>query len=257
MPSRPAASALRPEDLADPIKYLADSGFQWGALQAIRYQPSRTDVFPGPSFLVRLWERCHGSGQGKLGPKGILPQLFCGMRDISCEAVVGYLSHQPVVVVGEWRSEDYNGGVFVRDSSSLPSRFHPLGFTFPSNGVAVAAPEHQASNPNALFAGYGFFDDSWGTPQQYVLMYLGLAYLFHEFRLAVIHGTRYHDNYLTARWCRKFGFEDIGGLSHNLYRHDSGLLGPSVVSSLTREKFQARLRTALEASQQEEVEDSQ
>jgi len=248
---------LTTEDLADPIQFLADSAYGWGSLQAIRYDRTRTDLFPEP-YLATLYRRAKESGGGRIGPLGILPQTFCGMRDLSCEAVTSYLHQIPVVVVGEWQSAA-NTIITDEESGSVehrrqPPQFYPLGFCYPSTALALADPQHQTSDSppaNSVFAGYGFFDDAWGTPAQTVLMFLGLAYLFAEFRLAAIHGSRYHDNHLTARWCRRFGFRDVGTLDYHFYRRDTGLLGPGVVSTLRRENFADILRRALAASQQE------
>lgn len=261
-------------DLADPLALMASACYQWGNCQALRYDPTRTDIFPGPSFLVTLYERCQAAGGGKLGPLGTIPALFCNMRDVSCEAVVAYLQRVPIVVVGEWRKRyEHNRCVNCHapiwevplDSGStawshygtpmdgcpamldIPEtpRFYPLGFTFPTGDVMLASPALQSSNRNAAFCGYGFFGDSWRTPQQTVCMYLGLSFLFKEFRLAAIHGTRFADNHLTARWAGKFGFRDVGHLPTSMYRYTTGDLAAMTVSTLSRQTFSDLLRQIL------------
>lgn len=239
-------------DLADPLALMASACYQWGNCQAIRYDPTRTDIFPGPSFLVTLYERCRAAGGGKLGPLGTIPALFCNMRDVSCEAVVAYLQRVPIVVVGEWRqtwrsAPDPNapGEEVYQVNSMIPPKFHPLGFTFPTGDVMLASPALQSSNRNAAFCGYGFFEDSWRTPQQTVCMYLGLSFLFKEFRLAAIHGTRFADNHLTARWAGKFGFRDVGHLPTSMYRYTTGDLAAMAVSTLSRQTFSDLLRQVL------------
>ncbi len=254
---------VTPAELADPIQFLADSSFSWGSLAAIRYDRTRTDLFPEP-YLVDLYLRCKQAGRGKLGRLGLLPSLFCGMRDLSCEAIVQYLYQLPVIAVGEWRERitvlmtDEATGLI--GSYTPPAKFHTLGFCFPTAAPLLAAQQHQSPAnphpPNAIFAGYCFFDEAWRTPQQTVLMYLGLGYLFHEFRLAAIHGVRYSDNHLTARFTRKFGFEDRGQLDYYLYRHDTGLLGPAMIATLTRETFADSLSRVLLQSLRDDSADS-
>lgn len=254
-----------PDDLADPIQLLKDSEYRWGNLQAVRYDPSRTDLFPGPSFLVELWERCRAAGGGKIGPLGILPALFCGVRDLGCENIVALLRKNPLFVLGEWRSPPLPTscavcgkhiftsqvtGRTLHDSTEadidhdvvlplqvLAPQFHPLGFCFPVGDPLLAAPALQPANRNAIFAGYAFFDNAWRTRQQRVLTWLGITALFGEFRSAAVHGVRFHDNHLTARWMAQFGFSDVGTIPHYLYSHSSGDLTAGVVSTLTRAHF--------------------
>lgn len=228
-----------PDDLADPIQLLKDANYRWGNLQAIRYDPVCTDLFPGPSFLVTLWERCRASGGGKLGPLGILPALFCGVRDLGCENIVALLRKNPLFVLGEWRSD----GSTINGVTA--SWFQPLGFCFPVGDPLLAASALQPANRNAIFAGYAFFDTAWRTRQQRVLTWLGITALFGEFRSAAIHGVRFHDNHLTKRWMTQFGFSDVGTIPHYLYNHSSGDLTAGVVSTLTRGHFSALLTNIL------------
>lgn len=235
-------------DLADPLALMALAGYRWGDCCAIKYDPARTDLFPGPSFLVSLYERCREAGGGKLGPLGIVPALFCNMRDVSCEAVVAYLHRVPIIVVGEWRRQRVrqvleHGELYADTGEPF---FHPLGFTFPTGEVMMASLALQPSNRNAIFAGYGFFEDSWRTPQQTVCMYLGLSYLFQEFKLGAIHGTRFADNHLTARFAGKFGFRDVGHLPCSIYRYTTGDLAAMTVSTLSRQTFSDLLRGVLD-----------
>jgi len=233
-----------PDDLADPITLLKDADYRWQDLQAIRYDPSRTDLFPGPSFLTTLWERCKGAGDGRLGPLGILPPLFCGVRDLSCENIISLLRRNPLFVLGEWRAvvlKTRSVGISMASLEYLPPVFHPLGFCFPTGDPILAAPDLQAANRNAIFAGYAFFDEAWRTRQQRVLTWLGIAALFGEFRAGAIHGVRFHDNHLTARWMRQYGFMDLGTVPQYLARHDSGDLTAGVVSTLARARFSGLL----------------
>jgi hypothetical protein len=227
-------------DLADPIQLLKDTDYRWGNLQAIRYDPARTDLFPGPSFLLWLWEQCRNAGGGKLGPLGILPALFCGVRDLSCENIIGLLRKNPLFILGEWRPR-----IRLATMTEDGIEFRPLGFCFPVGDPLLASTPLQPANRNALFAGYAFFDTAWRTRQQRVLTWLGISALFGEFRTAAIHGVRFHDNHLTKRWMTQFGFTDVGTIPHYLYNHSSGDLTAGVVSTLTRSHFSALLSEIL------------
>ena len=253
--------------LSDPIAQLAATNFRWGSCQAILYDPTRTDIFPQP-FLYSLYERTRLSGQRHPVPLnltqrlglGSLPILFCGMANLGPDAICSYLSQRAVCVVGEWQPETtiaYVDETSDSDSSSSPvikyapgpgpERFHPLGYCFPSTVPAVSPLSLSGQPSNSVFAGYTLFSDCWKTPQQTVLMYLGLAWLFHTFSLVAIHGSRYQTNHLTARWTRKFGFRDCGILPHCMTAENdpTGPLVPGVFSTLLREDFEARLRVIL------------
>ena len=156
--------------------------------------------------------------------------LFCGMLDLSCEGIVGYLHQRPVIVVGKWTSKN---------------DFRALGYCFPSVPVLRSRSSTKDNPRNSMFAGYTFFEEAWKTPEQTVLMYLGLAYLFGEFHLAAIHGVRYRENVLTARFCRKFGFRDLGTIPYYMVRESDGELVEGVASTLDRKDFESRLRVIL------------
>jgi hypothetical protein len=96
------------------------------------------------------------------------------------------------------------------------------------------------------------FQEAWGrrrepNPVAWVLMYLGLAWLFHTFRLAALHGSRYATNHLTARWTQRFGFRDCGILPYCMADEPGGPLVPGVFSTLLRVEFERRLRGVLAA----------
>jgi len=141
--------------------------------------------------------------------------LFCGMRDLSLESVVGYLNSVKLVILGEWRP------------SAIAPRFHPLGFCF-------LASLTEGKTASAGFGAYAFFEEAWRTPQQTVLTFLGISYLIYEGNLASLHGIRYSDNKLTARWMAKFGFRDLATVPNSILRSATGELTESVVSTLSR-----------------------
>ena len=198
------------------------------------YDP-REDIFAQP-FLYSIYEKTRVSGvrhpkplnienRATLGP---LPMLFCGMTNLGPDAVCAYLSQRAVCVVGEWRGE----------------AFAPLGYCFPSSPV-TESPYSLVEPSNAVFAGYILFSEVWRKPQQTVLMYLGLAWLFHTFKLAALHGQRYERNHLTAKWTHQFGFKDDGVLPCCMADEPGGPLVPSVFSTLTRGDFEDKLREIL------------
>jgi hypothetical protein len=253
--------AASTDEFTDPLQLVRDSCYRWGSCQAILYDRAREELFPQP-YLAELYQRARASGRAKLG---ILEPLFCGQRDLSLDAITSYLASVPLVVLGEWRDwnpppaisvERINAldpqirGIVVagqmRQASLTSPHFHPLGFCFPALMPNIAAPQHQPSSPNSLFGAYAFFAEAWRSPQQHVLTYLGVSYLFYEFRAAAIHGVRYADNHLTARWMRQFGFRDLSpALPSYLYRYATGELASGVISSCQREDFADLLRQVL------------
>lgn len=256
-------------DLASPIALVVQGEFRWGRCQAILYDPRRSDaasLFPQP-WLYTLYEKSRLSGlrhpipldlqnRASLGP---LPTLFCGMTNLGPDAVCAYLAQRAVCVVGEWRPETYKatisseGGTIRGDWQEMSVRydpesekFHPLGYCFPSTTPTTSPLSLTGQPSNSVFAGYTIFSEAWRTPQQLVLMYLGLAWLFHTFSLAALHGSRLATNHLTARWTRQFGFRDRGELPACMMGEPGGALVVGVFSTLLREDFEARLREVLE-----------
>lgn len=224
------------------IQQLKSLDYRWGDCQAILYDRFNEDLFPQP-YLSSLYYRCRRSGRAQ---NGILAPLFCGMTDISHDAIVGYLMARPLIILGEWRSQP----TLLRDNLIMetdPQRrsFEPLGFCFPVSFQPHPLPYPTA--PRSAFAAYAFFQSAWRTPQQQVLSHLGLAYLFAEFSLSAILGQRYSDNVLTARWLRQFGFRDVATVPQLIWNQATGLLEPCVVSILEREEFERTLGGVLSA----------
>jgi RimJ/RimL family protein N-acetyltransferase len=119
--------------------------------------------------------------------------------------------------------------------------FHPLGYFF-ITGVPCRSRDGLT---NSAFAGYCFFQDAWRTPQQTVLMYLGLSFIFQELRLVNLHGVRYADNKLTARFASRFGFVDCGTVPNYMTDWATGELVAATVSTLARSELESRLRAVL------------
>jgi hypothetical protein len=231
--------------IEDPIQHFADIDFRWGDVQAIKYDATKTEIFPAP-YLFHLYERTRKSGRAKMGS---LPVLFCGMLNLSADAICAYLSQRPVCVVGEWRKHTF---MTAKDPDDVDKPyFHDLGFCFPSVNPTVTQASNVYNPQNSCMAGYTFFQDAWKTPQQTICMYLGLAWLFHTFQLAAMHGQRYADNHLTARFTRRFGFKDVGTASHMLLREQGQPLVPMTLSTLLRSDFVDLTRQVLNNAREE------
>lgn len=231
-------------DLSDPIQLLADTDFRWGDVQAIRYDPNKTDIFPEP-FIAHLYQRTRASGRSKLGS---LPLLFCGMTNLSIDAICAYLTQRPICVVGEWRKWNFTCPPPVREVGE--PYFHDLGFCFPSVNPTVTQASNVYNPQNSCFAGYTLFQDAWKTPQQTICMYLGLAWLFHTFQLIAIHGQRYSDNLLTKRFTHRFGFKDVGTIPYTLLKAIDQPLVSMTASTLLRSDFIALTREVLSNARQ-------
>lgn len=256
-------------DLADPIGLCARGGFRWGSCQARLYDPREPD-WQQP-FLYSLYEKTRLSGQrhprafdfnnrATLGP---LPSLFCGMTNIGPDAICRYLAERAVCAVGEWRRETEVKAVVMDDPDEHLShiefkeilkgdeeRFHALGYCFPST-IPSTSPLSLTGQPsNSVFAGYTIFSEIWRRPQQTVLMYLGLAWLFHTFQLIALHGSRYQTNHLTAKWTQQFGFRDCGELPYCMAGEPGGPLVSGVFSTLLRADFEAKLREVLQKTRE-------
>lgn len=251
-------------DLSDPIALCAQGQFRWGPCQAILYDPTRSDIFPQP-FLYSLYERTRLSGQRHPQPLnltartglGSLPLLFCGMTNLGPDAICKFLAERALCIVGEWRPGSHSvsvesGELICEEDNPV---FMPLGYCFPSSTPTTTPLTLTGIPSNSVFAGYTIFSEVWRRPQQEVLMWLGLAWLFHYFQLAWLHGSRYETNHLTARWTQRFGFRDCGILPGCLTSGDdpTGPLVPGVFSTLAREEFAGRLRAVLTAIRKEAI----
>jgi hypothetical protein len=253
-------------DLSDPIQLCADGNWRWGSLQAILYDPRRADIFQQP-FLYSLYERTRLSGQRHPQPLdlaarrglGLLPALFCGMTNLGPDAICKYLSERAVCVIGEWREKpvveftsqcvDENGSNYKAEVVDKES-FFPLGYCFPSTVPLVSALTTAVTPANSVFGGYTLFSEIWRKPQQLILSYLGLAWLFHTYRLAALHGSRYATNHLTKRWVEQFGFRDCGELPYCMMEEPGGPLVGGVYSTLLRTDFEERLREVLQRTRE-------
>jgi hypothetical protein len=194
--------------------------FRVGDCQAIEYHRTNTQIFQ-PGFLGELYFMLKGNRYNKREGDGILQTLFCGMKDLSYDAIVSYLAGRPIVALGVWVSE---------------KSFKLAGFCFPTIMIGEG-------DQKAAFAGYGFLREFWSSDEQEVLAALGISVLFSELNLLSLHGMRYAGNAATARFMERFGFKDVGTIPHYMLRR--GKLVEGVVSTLSRERFEEVLAEML------------
>lgn len=201
------------------IEAFKEDNYRIGDAQAIVYDRSRTAIFP-EGFLAGVYLRLKGDRYHASEGTGILETLFCGMQDYSFDSIVSYLTKLPIVVTGVWNGDE----------------FEPAGL-----GFSVAST--RGNNETMAFCGYTLFRKWWGTDEAEGLAMLGLCAMFGEWKLSAIHGFRYVDNHLTARFMRQYGFKDIGRIER--YMIQRGKLSPAIVSSLMIEDFESYLQKAL------------
>ena len=200
------------EDI-DVLAALREDEYRWGDLQCLRYDKSKTDLWP-EDYLVHLYNRCRESR--RRSGDGILSATFGGNPASDFNSIITYLAQRPaLLILGKWTDE----------------QFVEMGFAFPTVSLGFAATE------KALVAGYAFFKEAWSTEDQQILTMLGLAYMFKEFDLVAVHGNRYPDNVLTAKFMARFGFKDVGELPRFQVRGTK--MVSMVLSSLLKEDFEA------------------
>lgn len=193
-------------------------GYRIGNFQAIGYLRTNTEVFP-EGYLGDLYKQMKVGLSGKRGDSW-LRTLFCGMGDVSYDAIVPYLASRPLCIMGEW----------------VDGKFEAAGLIFPTVNLG-------AGDQKAAFAGYGFFRKWWGKPETDILAMLGLSFFFVELGLSALHGMRYPDNGLTRNFLEPFGFKDTGRIPRYMLR--DGKLVDGVASTLLREDFEAYVEAKL------------
>lgn len=197
------------------LNVLREDNYRVGNCQVILYDRKRIDVFP-EGYISQLYQLCKLSGHhNKLG---ILPNLFCGLPDLSHDPITCYLANRPILVPVIWTD---------------PDRFLSAGLAFPTTVPVLGT---RSGQHRSVFMGYGLFRGVWGKPEAEILGMLGLAYFFLEYDTTAIHGLRYADNALTARFTHQFGFKDNGSIPRYLLR--DGELVTGVSSTLLIEDFE-------------------
>ena len=206
------------------LEAFREDQYRLGELQVRMYTPQTRDQWP-EDFIGQLYMKLKGDRYGnRPNGTGILEYLFCGMSDLSYPAIVGYIANRPLVVLGVWERDPE--GDFFREA----------GFAFPVT-LTGEAPDRSG------FFGYGIFREFWGNPMMEPLVMLGLAAIFSEFKLEAVHGLRYAQNDLTARYVRRYGFRDNGTIPAYMLR--KGKLVSAVSSTLMREDFERYVENAL------------
>jgi hypothetical protein len=188
-----------------------------GNCQVIVYDQRKTEIF-GRTYLQYLYKQCLDSRPS--APFGILPESFCGMSSLHSDSICAYLHSRPVLLL-----------LCIHTS---PTEFTPVGFAYPT--MMCGAPMSVPDGERSAFCGFVFFRSAWGTPELEVLGMLGLAYLFSQFRLLAVHGQRFVENTLAARYMARYGAKDMGVIPHYMLR--SGKLVSCAVSTLLRSDFE-------------------
>lgn len=221
--------------MADSIlSVFRDDNYIFGNCQVRVYDRRRVDIF-GTQYLHYLYSECINSYPNS--PLGTLPDTFCGMTDLSADAICAYLhTRNPLLLLC------VNNGELT---------FDVAGFAFPT---LVFGPPANEPGERCMLGGYTFFRRWWGTPESVVLGMLGLSYFFNSHPLlTAIHSQRYATNGLTARYMRQFGSEDKGTIPRFLLNSNgsngtgtgAGKLADCVISTLLREDFERYVETVL------------
>ena len=218
------------------LEAFKEDEYRLGDLQVRMYTPQTRDQWP-IDFLGQLYFKLLGDRYGnRPNGTGILEVLFCGMSDLSYPAIVGYIANRPLVVLGVWEPIEFEEGYGPVLPTDPTHTFREAGFAFPVT-LTGEAPDRSG------FFGYGIFREFWGNPMMEPLVMLGLAAIFSEFKLEAVHGLRYAQNDLTARYVRRYGFRDNGTIPAYMLR--KGKLVSAVSSTLMREDFERYVENAL------------
>ena len=192
------------------------------SLQAIPYN-RHLPLFPD-GFLSNLY---FGLGEGRRNGfrRSNLQTSFTGFVDLSHDAVCAYLASQKLIILGKWE-----------------------GQTFRTAGVCW--PNLLLAERRTGFGSYTALRWIWGSPDEEILGMLGIAALFEEFNLIQLHGQRYADNHLTARFMSRFGFKDVSGpIPRLLAKAGDAEPRPGIISTLSREDFERNCEERIAAAQ--------
>jgi len=226
-----------PDPSVDILAALNADNYRLGNLQIVQYDPHNIHIarYLPDNFLSQLYLRMKADK--------ILTRTFCGMQDLSHDAIVKYLSGHPLFMAVEWREDTYNEDTYNEGACNRESKLSPhlLGFGFIVTWIGVPPPN---LGPRAAFGAYGFFRESWGQPEAEILGMLGLAKMFYQYKLSAIWGQRQAFNRLTAKFMARYGFRDIVSLPEFILynqrgegNHSEPVLGSCEVSRLTRKDF--------------------
>jgi len=213
--------------VSDILSIFKADGWRFGNC-TVRVYDRRQPDFWGEHFLERLYDQCKQSN--------ILKDLFCGMIDLSSDAICSYLHTLNPILVMCVDSEDP-----AHDRNKV---FTTAGFAFPTmklGGFPLPNPLNLAPPPrseSSMVLGYGYMKPWWGTPEAVVLGMLTLAYFFENHNLTAIHGQRYFWNALTAKFTSQFGVKDTGYIPRFLQTPE-GKLADCCISTVILEDFES------------------
>jgi RimJ/RimL family protein N-acetyltransferase len=199
------------------IQALKEDEYKWGNLQSIPYSP-QNPAFK-EDFLHDLYFQFRGSRFHKTRPgNNILEVLFCGMQDVSYNAITSYLAKTPLCIMGIWQDDG----------------------TFRTAGIHFTPVKTGGMDGEAMcISGYGFLKEFWGSEEMETLTVLGIAQIFGELNVKQIHGIRYTTNEFTARYMARFGFHDLCTIPNWMMRN--GKLVDGVLSTLSRNEYESNL----------------
>lgn len=216
-----ACDICYPLPLPDVLDALNADDYRIGQLQCLPYTIpglNRDTAYNGlfsEDWLSLLYLR--------MKHEGVLERTFCGMLNLSHDAVLCYLMGKPVFAVVRWHEDN--------------QAFDTVGMGWIGTWSGIAPP---MIGPRCAFSAYVLFREMWGQPAGEVVTMLGLARMFRSYRLDSILGQRYATNGLTARFMSKFGFRDIGTLPRFMLRKNAQgdpELVDCVASRLSRKDF--------------------
>lgn len=192
----------------------------------VRVYDRRQPEFWGVHFLESLYDQCASSN--------VLFDLFCGMIDLSSDAICSYLHTRSPLLVMCVDSEDPQ-----HDRNTV---FTTAGFAFPTiniGGFPILDPRTNAAvkSESAMVLGYGYLKPWWGTKESVMLGMLTLAYFFENHNLTAVHGQSYPWNGLTAKFTSQFGVKPTGTLPRFLQTAEGKLVDCNL-STLLREDFE-------------------
>jgi hypothetical protein len=217
------------------FKVFADDNFRFGNCFVRTYDHKDVATF-GPNFLYEeLYTACLAAAPSR--PFGVLPEAFCGMQDLSADAICSYLhTRQPLLLM-------------CTDTPTTPvdGSFDVIGFSFPTIWAGPPLGSLDPDPGRSMFKGYVQFRSAYRTPESVVCMMLSGIYFFHTYNLLTIQGQSYPHNHLTRKFLAQFGTKTIGNIPKFIL-HDGPqgkVMVDSVQSCLYREDFEEYCRGVL------------
>lgn len=219
--------------MGDILSIFRNDGWRIGNCSVRVYDRRKPELW-GVHFLEGLYDQCVASN--------VLYDLFCGMIDLSSDAICSYLhTRSPLLVMCVDSEDPQHIGNNV---------FTTAGFAFPTiniGGFLMPNPEPNGkplSSESAMVLGYGYLKPWWGTKESVILGMLTLAYFFENHNLTAVHGQSYPWNGLTAKFTSQFGVKPSGTLPRFLQTAEGKLVDCNL-STLLREDFEEYVNTTI------------